>query len=196
MAKRSRFRWPSDGQKERPHYMAKGTPTLWPPMAKEPLAIPYGRGAPLRPMGASQRGGRSPDPPSLAIGLAPLTGREALWPKGAFGQKRGTAPLTAYPTYGRGLAPLTPTGFPHITPTSPTFPQHPPSGKNVGKRITYWLRTTYEAISPLPQHFPFFRWLKNEIKNRGRGVWGREEEKRKEPDKKLRDVGEVGKSGM
>jgi hypothetical protein len=27
----------------------------------------------------------------------------------------------------------------------------------VGKRITDWGRASYEAISPLPQHFPFFR---------------------------------------
>jgi hypothetical protein len=55
----------------------------------------------------------------------------------------------------------------------------------VGKRITDWLRTTYEAISPLPQHFPFFRWLKKEEKNRGRGGVGERRREAKKSQKKI-----------
>jgi hypothetical protein len=111
-----------------------------------------------------------------------LTGEGApdpspLWPKDgptslggkAFGlrerlaKKRRTAPLTAYPTYGGAGSPH-PNRFPHTTPTSP---QIFPTGKNVGKSITDWLRASYEAISPLPQHFPFFRWLKKTRRKQG-----------------------------
>jgi hypothetical protein len=44
----------------------------------------------------------------------------------------------------------------------------------VGKNITDWLRASYEAISPLPQHFPFFRSV--EKKER--------EKEKEEPEKK------------
>jgi hypothetical protein len=116
-------------------------------------------------------------PPSLAI----------LWPKRAtpntakgegmpYGLRERAGAANRLPNLWEGAGSPHPNRFHHTTPTSPTFPQHPPTGKNVGKSITDWQRTSYEAISPLPQHFPFFRWPKKEKKT-GVGGGGREEEK-------------------